>query len=371
MRVLLTTDTVGGVWTFTRELAMELLNAGHAVALASFGREPSAHQRRWCEEMAAWHGRRFVTCASEAPLEWMQGNAECFARGERVLRDLCKRFAPDVVHASQFCWGALDVAVPKVVTAHSDVLSWAEACRGGKLEESGWLARYQRMVQEGLDGADAVTAPTVWMAEALGRNFYMRGDVRVIANGRSLRPVHAGERPLQAVSVGRLWDEAKGLRTLLEVKSAVPIVVAGEAEFEDEAAEMPVWFAGSLSEEEVLELFRQSAIYIAASVYEPFGLAPLEAALCGCAVVARDIPSLREVWGSAATYFRDVRELEVILEAFAVRPERLKAARGAAMRRAERYSAQAMATQYAALYEEVLSGAAIDGCEEEMVADAA
>jgi len=37
--------------------------------------------------------------------------------------------------------------------------------------------------------------------------------------------------------------------------------------------------------------------------YEPFGLAPLEAALSRCAIVANDIPSLREVWGSAAMYF--------------------------------------------------------------------
>ena len=33
MRILMTTDTVGGVWTFTQELAGGLLEQGCAVAL--------------------------------------------------------------------------------------------------------------------------------------------------------------------------------------------------------------------------------------------------------------------------------------------------------------------------------------------------
>ena len=59
----------------------------------------------------------------------------------------------------------------------------------------------------------------------------------------------------------------------------------------------------------------RAAIYIATSKYEPFGLAPLEAALSRCAIVANDIPSLREVWEDAALYFRkdDARSLREAL----------------------------------------------------------
>ena len=42
MHVLITADTVGGVWTYTRELACGLLHRGHRVTLVSFGRIPSA-----------------------------------------------------------------------------------------------------------------------------------------------------------------------------------------------------------------------------------------------------------------------------------------------------------------------------------------
>ena len=44
MHVLITADTVGGVWTYTRELACGLLHRGHRVTLVSFGRIPSPAQ---------------------------------------------------------------------------------------------------------------------------------------------------------------------------------------------------------------------------------------------------------------------------------------------------------------------------------------
>ena len=62
--------------------------------------------------------------------------------------------------------------------------------------------------------------------------------------------------------------------------------------------------------EALLELFRTSAIYICTSVYEPFGWRRLKLRVCGCAVVARDMPSFREVWGDAALYFRRREELQ-------------------------------------------------------------
>src|SRR5205814_6907963 len=64
-----------------------------------------------------------------------------------------------------------------------------------------------------------------------------------------------------------------------------------------------VFFKGVQNENQLRQLYARSAIYIATSQYEPFGLAPLEAALSRCAIVASDIPSFREIWGDAAVYF--------------------------------------------------------------------
>ena len=44
----------------------------------------------------------------------------------------------------------------------------------------------------------------------------------------------------------------------------------------------------------------EAAIFARPARYEPFGLAILEAAQAGCALVLGDIPSLRELWADAA-----------------------------------------------------------------------
>lgn len=50
-------------------------------------------------------------------------------------------------------------------------------------------------------------------------------------------------------------------------------------------------------------LYSGAAGFVYPSVYEGFGLPPLEALACGCPVAVSDIPALREVCGKAAVYF--------------------------------------------------------------------
>jgi glycosyltransferase involved in cell wall biosynthesis len=365
MRILLTTDPVGGVWTFTRELAQQLLRLENAVALVSLGRELSDAQCGWAEQMCAAYPTAFRFSASLAPLEWMMHNSVAYEAGAVGVMEAVEDFRPEVIHSSQFCFGDLPTPIPKVVTAHSDVLSWAAACRPAGLEASAWLDRYRELVQGGLDEADAVVAPTRWMASALQEHFRVRRGVGVVANGRTLlAPASPPNRSMQAVTAGRIWDDAKGLEQLAKLRSAVPVVIAGDNAFEGSSAEN-VTTLGHLDEQELLGLFAQSAVYLACSLYEPFGLTPLEAALCGCALVVRDIPTFREIWGPAAIYFHDDRSLNAALDALADDPENCKRAQQAAVERARFFTAERMAYNYLALYHEVIRG------RQEFVSDAA
>jgi glycogen(starch) synthase len=359
MRVLLTTDPIGGVWTFTKDLCEGLLAGGNAVALVSVGRMPSVAQALWCKRTRELAGERFRFHALTTPLEWMETN-ECAYRGaEAALLRIADEFRADVVHANQFCFGALPVDAPKVVTAHSDVLSWAEACKPDGMKRSAWLDRYCALVQDGLRGADAVVAPTQWMADALERGFAI-GEVRAILNGRTIPcpAAHFDHRVLQAVAVGRLWDEAKGFAVLNGLETAMPVIVAGETTLEGAAG------AGVLSEDEVIALFRRSSVYLATSVYEPFGLAPLEAALCGCGVVANGIDSLREVWGDAAIYFEGAAELKCVLDDLAASPEKLRGAQQRSLARGLELSAEKMVDGYVALYAQLMEARDGSACEE-------
>jgi glycosyltransferase involved in cell wall biosynthesis len=361
MRVLLTTDTVGGVWTFTKELTQQLVSQGHRVALVSFGRAASATQGAWVDEMAAAHSESFFFQGCAAPLEWMQENGVAWEEGAELLTKVAEKFRADLLHSNQFCWGALPLDVPKVITAHSDVRSWAAACRGKELGSSPWLERYDALVQRGIFGTDALVASTGWMRDALHRHWEVVAPFHVIANGRTLADHAPGpERELRAVSAGRLWDEGKGLDVLNEVVSPMPIVLAGESTFEGRQFRPSVTALGTLSESSLLEVFSASSIYLATSRYEPFGLAPLEAALCGCAIVARELPSFREVWGEAALYFRDASGLQEILTELAANPKKLREKRAAAMKRAGCFGAERMAEDYAALYRELIAHAGVE-----------
>ena len=63
-----------------------------------------------------------------------------------------------------------------------------------------------------------------------------------------------------------------------------------------------VIFTGRLDNQELLNLYRAAHAFVSPSVYEGFGLPPLEAMACGCPCVISDIPAHREVCGIAPRY---------------------------------------------------------------------
>lgn len=361
MRVLITTDTVGGVWTYTTELTRGLLEKGTAVALVTLGRLPSSEQAWWLSETRARWGSAFLWEATEAPLEWMSGNERAYSEVEPVLLRVANEFEPDLLHSNQFCFGALPLQIPKLLVAHSDVLSWAASCRNYPIEPSLWLDRYCSLTTAGLQGADALVAPTRWMLSAFAAGFNVPCATYVAFNGRTIvTPRLSPNRKLQAVTAGRLWDEAKDLAMLANVRFPFPLLVAGETEYQSNSSPgLPAGTVafGQLAERDLLSLFEHSAIYLCTSRYEPFGLAPLEAAMCGCAVLVRDIPSLREVWGNGALYFTDAVDLSDLLHQLARDPGQVQAAQHRSRRRAQKYTARHMTEQYSAIYQAMLTRA--------------
>lgn len=63
-----------------------------------------------------------------------------------------------------------------------------------------------------------------------------------------------------------------------------------------------VKLAGYVSDAELRALYESTVCFVFPSLYEGFGIPPLEALSCGAHVLAADIPPLREVYGSAVSY---------------------------------------------------------------------
>lgn len=70
-------------------------------------------------------------------------------------------------------------------------------------------------------------------------------------------------------------------------------------------------FAGRLSDAEIVALQRQATAFVFPSLYEGFGIPPLEAMTQGCPVLAADIPAVREACGTAALYFDPTKRAEL------------------------------------------------------------
>ena len=367
MRILITADTLGGVWTYTRELVTGLVRRGGIrVTLVSFGDIPTAAQSRWMEGLPNLDFR-----PTAFKLEWMQNSAADLAASAEFLCDVIRETRPDLVHSSQFYYGALPCAVPRLVVAHSDVLSWSMAVRGYLPEESEWLHWYGAAVRRGLQQADAVVAPSRWMLEQVGTFYGRTQHATVVYNGRTPALFRACmQRNDEIVSVGRLWDAAKNAALLLREEMPAEIRIIGadrHPEFQGRSFELDdvkpnVHLEPFQDEQKLAGTFSRAAVYAATSQYEPFGLAPLEAALSGCAIVASNIPPFREIWGNTALYFRnnDAHSLSEVLACVVSNPEIRQQYADLAFDRAhDCYNAERMVDQYVELYRAVLATVAV------------
>ncbi len=345
-RILMTGDTVGGVWTYTMELAEALGARGVEVVLAALGGPPSQSQRAEAARIPT-----LDLLASDFKLEWMDDPWRDVEESGRWLLDLEEQYAPDVVHLNSYGHGSLPWQTPVVVTAHSCVLSWWRAVKGCAAPES-W-GRYRDLVEGTVRAADVVTAPSRAMAQTVAQHYELE-DCRVIPNGRcSTRFRRAVKEPF-VFTAGRLWDEAKNVEAVAAAARWIewPVYVAGESR-----GELPhCTMLGRLGSEDLADWYARAAIYALPARYEPFGLSALEAAHSGCALVLGAIPSLREVWGDAALYVPpdDSFALAALLRELIGDPERRQSMADAARERAIRYTPDRMASAYLAAYESVV-----------------
>jgi glycosyltransferase involved in cell wall biosynthesis len=159
--------------------------------------------------------------------------------------------------------------------------------------------------------------------------------------------VPLGKEPF-VLTAGRLWDRAKNVDALRAIESRLswPLVVAGDVAIG----------RGRWSGRQIMDAAGRAPIFALPARYEPFGLMPLEAGLCACALVLGDIRSLREVWGDAAIYVDpdDSDALLAAIEGLIADPERLARYAWRARRRAAIYSATDMARRYLSIYRHVM-----------------
>jgi glycosyltransferase involved in cell wall biosynthesis len=361
MRILVTADTLGGVWTYTRELVTGLARRGVRVTLVSFGEILPPERTTWIDEL-----REVDYRPTAFKLEWMQDSEADMEASSEYLCGVIEETRPDLLHLSQFYYGALPSDIPRIVVAHSDVVSWWWAVHRAKPVESAWLRWYREIVTRGLSGADVVLAPSRWMLDQVEIHYKKPARSRVVPNGRSIGRFnpHVTKEEF-AVTLGRLWDSGKNAALLLREEIALPVHIIGadrhpelaNGAFVMEELRPNVHLEPQQNERQIAALLSRAAVYAATSQYEPFGLAPLEAALSRCAIVASDIPTFRELWEGAALFFNnnDAHDLRQKLELLARDPGlRIRYGNLAYDHARRRFSAVRMVDQYLEVYQALI-----------------
>lgn len=345
--ILMTADTVGGVWTYAMELSQALRGHGVHLSIATMGRPLSAEQQQQAQRVGV------DVYESRYKLEWMEEPWRDVDESCQWLLELESRLQPDLIHLNSYSHGQLAWNAPVVTVGHSCVFSWWSAVHGTE-PPSDW-AEYRRRVRNGLQASHKIVGVSRAMLRELQR-WYGVGSGSIVYNGRrieSYQPMSKGELVLGS---GRLWDAAKNVSALDNAAKLIrwPVYVAGEVQH-PEGGRRELQHAcplGHLSAEDLRLWFGRAAIFASPALYEPFGLSVLEAALSGCALVLGDIPSFREIWGDAAVYVppADDEALAACINALISRTARREALGQCARTRAMSFTMERMAQDYLTVY---------------------
>lgn len=351
-RVLMTADTVGGVWTYSLTLARELERHGVEIALAAMGAPLTAAQKA---EVASLQNVKIFDSAWK--LEWMDEPWDDVAGAGEWLLEIEDETNPDIIHLNGFSHGVLPFRAPKLVVGHSCVLSWWRAVKDCDAPPE-WNV-YRDTVTEGIQLADLVVAPSRAMLGSLHTHYGPFPAGCMIPNGISPDAFSRQAKEDFVFAAGRVWDEAKNLSALAEIAPRLPwpVCIAGDTTAPGKPGGARSFsentlYIGRLERNELRPWFERAAIYTLPARYEPFGLSVLEAAFAGCALVLGDIPSLRENWDSAALFVSpaDSGALADAARRLISNPKLLAEYSARASEQASQFTAKRMADDYLGAY---------------------
>ncbi len=220
------------------------------------------------------------------------------------------------------------------------------------------------LARRGLQRADRLVAPSRAFADAVHRVHATLRAPEVVHNGRSRPALAAVPAEPFAFTAGRLWDGGKNLAVLDRVaaRTRLRVVAAGELLGPEGIKPPPrhLETLGPIGNAAVQAWLAKRPIYVSTALYEPFGLAVLEAALAGCPLILADIPTFRELWDGAALFVAPDDEDNFVraLDALGGDADARETLGTRAAARAERYTPAAMASGMAGLYARLLGGEA-------------
>ncbi len=360
-----------GVGRYAGELVRALLTLEDGVRVGLFytdrlGRKPEppldalpSSALRWSNK--SWRLSALLSLYSRIPMDSIVGEGDIFHATDHVLPHLMGMRSVFTLHDLSFIacpethllWNRwfLRLAVPLFVQRSEVVIcvsehTRAEALRHYRLDES-----RIRVIPEGVDNRfrpveDPKLRLTARAKYGLPERFILFvGTIEPRKNLVTLleayRQLRSEGRPEKLVVVGRKgWLHGATFSRMREL-----------------GLEGEVVFPGYVADEDLPSLYSAASAFVFPSLYEGFGLPPLEAMACGTPVVCSNTSSLPEVCGDGAILVppKDVSSLTVALRRVLDDAEVRCQLRARGLRQTARFTWVDVARRTLGVYEEVTS----------------
>jgi glycosyltransferase involved in cell wall biosynthesis len=354
-RVLITTDTIGEIWTFTMNLTRQLASMDIQVALATMGKKPTVEQYQEVSKISG-----VTLYESNFKLEWMDDPWDDISKAGEWLLHVEEIFQPSIVHLNSYSFATLPWKNPVVLTCHSCLYSWWLNVNGS-LPPHGSRNEYYKKVSTALQAVDNIVAVSHAFARQIAQIYPIPlQKIKVVYNGLYPSDYSPGKKREVILGLGRAWDQAKNFKVIQKFAPTIPwpVKIAGNYHHSDFYngtfinSELPV---DAISKKKVKAALTEASIYILPAYYEPFGVSALEAALSSCALVLSGIPTLKEIWKDAALYVPpdDAQGWSGILNKLIEDESLRNYMANAAFIRAQHFTIQSTAKQYLSLYNKI------------------
>jgi len=286
--------------------------------------------------------------------------------GELLHRPLARAFRADIVHETHHHFRRVAPTRAKVVATIYDLIF--EKLPALDLEQ---LEIIRTNIRSSIDRADRVICISKnTQRDLLEFHPAVAGKTEVVLLGFDpQRPVGSGRPPharpyILYVGMRLRYKNFSGLVAAVAASDRLrrdfDIVCVGGGAFSDEERHMladaglasNVFQRSAESDEELGLWYRHAQLFAYPSLYEGFGIPPLEAMAADCPVVCMFASSLPEVCGEAAEYAQpgDSDSLRVALERVAYSKEEGDRLRSAGRERLKLFSWSECAKQTAAIY---------------------
>jgi glycosyltransferase involved in cell wall biosynthesis len=319
-----------GIGRYTRSLvdALARLDRDNVYTLLSFGppppgsrwgRWPANYRLRTVQLPSRWMTILWYRLRLPVPLEWLAGPHDLYHSTDFTLPPLVRARGVVTVHDLSFLTvpecadpglrTLLRSAVPAALTRAHRILADSESTRQDIVRLLGVSGAKVDVV---LCGVEERFRPIREPEQLLTLRQRYRLPERFILTLGTLEPRknHAG-----------LINAYASLRN--RTAGLPPLVIAGgkgwlfdevTAQVQREGLDSDVLFAGYVADEDLPALYNAADLFVFPSLYEGFGLPPLEALACGTPVVAANNSSLPEVIGEAGLLV-DARDTDALAEA--------------------------------------------------------